>query len=308
MNTRMVEDIANTVLYEGYLLYPYRASALKNQQRFNFGVVVPREANKPESEERWRLQTECLLRGSRDAIVSIRVRFLHLFESGETWSRSKWQEAVEREVVLDVRMGDVVAHPLQHPFEFAATLLGQALVNGTVHVSAEPISDGAWRLRAIVANLTPLVDVSVCDRAGLQKLSLLSTHAVLHVKAGGAFVSLTDPPDDLRDAAAACQNLGLWPVLVGEEGERDAMLASPIILYDYPCVARESAGDFFDGTEMDEMLALRVLTLTDDEKAQARITDPRARAILDRTECLSDESMLKLHGVLRGLRPGVEPR
>jgi len=144
------------------------------------------------------------------------------------------------------------------------------------------------------------------DRAALQTLSLLSTHAILHVQSGGEFVSLTDPPEDLRAAAAACQNQGLWPVLAGDDGARDAMLAAPIILYDYPRVASESAGDFFDGTEMDEMLALRVLTLTDEEKAQARLTDPRARALLDRTENLSNDSMLKLHGIMRGLRPGAD--
>jgi hypothetical protein len=306
MNTRLVEDIADTVLYEGYLLYPYRASALKNQQRFNFGVVVPREANKPEEEERWRVQTECLLCGSLDAIVAVRVRFLHLFESGDSLSPNGWQQAVERELLLDVRIGDVVASPLRHPFEFAAALFGQEPVSGIVDVSAEPL-DGAIKLRVVIANLTGIADLSPCDRAGLQKLSLLSTHAILHAKSGGEFVSLTDPPDDLRVAAAACENQGLWPVLAGDEGERDAMLASPIILYDYPRVAPESAGDFFDGTEMDEMLALRVLTLTDEEKAQARITDPRARAILERTEHLSDESMRKLHGILRGLRPIEEP-
>jgi hypothetical protein len=80
------------------------------------------------------------------------------------------------------------------------------------------------------------------------------------------------------------------------------MLCSPIILYDYPKIAPESAGDFFDGTEMDEMLTLRVLTLTDAEKREMRNGDPRARRILERTESLSAESMLKAHGVIRSLR------
>jgi hypothetical protein len=115
-----------------------------------------------------------------------------------------------------------------------------------------------------------------------------------------------DPPDDLQAAASGCSNIGLWPVMVGEADERDAMLASPIILYDYPQIAPESAGDCFDGTEIDEILALRVITMTDEEKAEARRTDPRARALLDRTEGLSDEHMMKLHGVLRGLRPVPE--
>jgi hypothetical protein len=98
-------------------------------------------------------------------------------------------------------------------------------------------------------------------------------------------------------------NQGVFPVLVGESGDRSQMLCSPIILYDYPQIAPESAGDFFDGTEMDEMLALRVLTLTEEEKAEMRKTDPHAAAILARTETLPADHMLKLHGAVRGMRP-----
>jgi len=91
-------------------------------------------------------------------------------------------------------------------------------------------------------------------------------------------------------------------VLVGDEPDRSMMFCSPIILYDYPKIAPESEGDFFDGTEMDEMLTLRVLTLTDAEKQEMRSGDPRARKILERTEALTSEAMLKAHGVIRGLR------
>ena len=83
---------------------------------------------------------------------------------------------------------------------------------------------------------------------------------------------------------------------------------SPIILYDYPQVAEESPGDFFDGTEIDEMLALRVMTLTDEEKREMRGADERARQILERTEMLPPEQFMKLHGALRGLRPVKEAK
>ena len=89
--------------------------------------------------------------------------------------------------------------------------------------------------------------------------------------------------------------------MVGEEGERSMMLSSPIILYDYPQVAPESHGDLFDGTEIDEILTLRIMTLTDEEKEQVRAADERARALLDRTEALSGEDMMKLHGTIRNL-------
>jgi hypothetical protein len=120
--------------------------------------------------------------------------------------------------------------------------------------------------------------------------------------AHGQFVSLLDPGETYRESAAACSNLGVFPVLAGEEPERSIMLCSPIILYDYPKIAPESEGDFFDGTEMDEMLTLRVLTLTDAEKQEMQNGDPRARRILERTEALTSDAMLKAHGVIRALR------
>jgi hypothetical protein len=83
-------------------------------------------------------------------------------------------------------------------------------------------------------------------------------------------------------------------VLVGEG--RDVVLASPIILEDHPRIAPESPGDLFDGGEIDGLLALNILALTDEEKAEMRDTDPRARAILERTEALTREQLLRLSG------------
>jgi hydrogenase maturation protease len=176
----------------------------------------------------------------------------------------------------------------------------QQALNGQIDVSAEAVADGVAKLLVVVSNLTAsreLPPVSLLSR------SFVSTHAILDVETGGEFVSMTDPPAELALAAAECRNIRLWPVLAGDASQRNTVLASPIILSDYPQIAPESAGDFFDGTEIDEMLALRVLTMTDEEKDQARRTDPRARLLVDRTEALSDEQLLKLHGVLRGMRP-----
>jgi hypothetical protein len=77
-------------------------------------------------------------------------------------------------------------------------------------------------------------------------------------------------------------------------------------LYDYPQIAPESPGALFDGTEIDEILTLRIMTLTDEEKEQIRQGDARAREILERTEALSPEQFMKLHGTIRSLRPASE--
>jgi hypothetical protein len=132
--------------------------------------------------------------------------------------------------------------------------------------------------------------------------SLVSTHVILGAEKG-EFVSLLEPPPELQDLAAQCENVGVWPVLVGEQGQRDTVLASPIILYDYPQIAPESPGDLFDGTEIDEILSLRIMTLTDEEKREMRESDERTRQILERTEAMPAEQFMKLHGGIRSLRP-----
>ena len=81
------------------------------------------------------------------------------------------------------------------------------------------------------------------------------------------------------------------------------MISSPIILYDYPKIAPESPGDLFDAAEIDEILSLRILAMTDQEKREMRHVDEQARRILERTETLPAEQFLKMHGALRSLQP-----
>jgi hydrogenase maturation protease len=168
------------------------------------------------------------------------------------------------------------------------------------------IEDDLYRVTARVENTTALTQDECGSRAVAQLGSLASTHAILRLD-GGAFVSLTDPPARFAAAAAACENQGCWPVLVGSEGERRTMLASPIILYDYPQIAPESPGGLFDGTEIDEILSLRILTMTEAEKREAAAADSRVRRLLERTEALTAEDMGKLHGALRSPRGFPKP-
>jgi len=282
-----VERLAATLLYEGYVLYPYRRSSVKNQQRFNFGGVYPRafaEANG--GGDPWAMQTEVLVAGAR-ARLSIVVRFLHLID------RAGWQEAEERAIELD-GVGE-------HPFAVGGRDDGtQDALIGRILVEEHEATAACKRLRVRIENLTPMPAGD--GRAAALRRSLASTHTLLFVD-GGDFVSLLEPPPALEAAALACKNVGTWPVLVGARGERDAMLSSPIIVYDYPEVAPESPGDLFDACEIDEILTLRILTLTDAEKAEVRASDPRAAALLDRTDALDAAALGRLHGAIRELRP-----
>jgi len=115
----------------------------------------------------------------------------------------------------------------------------------------------------------------------------------------GAFVSSADPPEWARPAVGECVNAHSWPVLAGPPGSARLVLASPIILDDHPQLAPESPTDLFDGTENDEILSLRTLALTDDEKREARATDPRAADLLDALDAMGPAMFERLHGTVR---------
>jgi hypothetical protein len=298
MSSTSVEAVARALLYEGYLLYPYRRSAVKNRQRFNWGVIHPAPDHEP-----CRMRTECLVQGHRACELEAKVRFLHLFERpAEGPEETAWQEAIEREMVAAASIAELLEVGATLPFGFPADDVPgrQVQLEGRVLLSAEPVSDGVFRVGITIENLTtaPLDEPS---RDGLLLHSMVATHTVLRVEPG-EFISLTDPPAPLQQAAAACSNIGTWPVLAGDPRSRDTMLSSPIIVSDYPGVAPESPGDFFDGTEMDEMLSLRILTLTDEEKREMRDAGERARRLLERTEACTAEELLRLHGALRPVR------
>jgi hypothetical protein len=306
------------VLYEGYILWPYRRSALKNQRRWGFGGVYPRGAG-----ERSVMRVECLLEAPDATPVDVTVRFLQVVERGvERVTKAgrepvpeitvagerylAWDEAVEREIALaPVATGD--GGHLSVPIAIAGgrseELLGAeaAIVrrwerlDGRVDCRSMQIEPGLHRIAVTVANTA---GCEGCDRAELLARTFCSAHAVLRTD-GGAFVSLADPPERLRDAAEECHNDGVWPVPVGEPGDRTTMLASPIILEDHPRIAPESPGDLFDGGEIDQMLVLNILSLTDEEKEEMRASDPRAREILERTEALTPEQLMRLHGAIR---------
>ena len=348
MNRELVDPIANAVLYEGYILYPYRPST-KNAQRWSFGGLYPRSYCEQQNRcEAWTQQTECLVHGSLRTSFQVVVRFLHLtdrqvgaidpplpewtdhpeprFRPVEmlqvgTRRYHAWQEAEEREVAPAASLlGDLCASTMRREFRFeggqrreplkgpAGDFVGlllrkQRSIEGLVEVAAAEVESGLFRMTIRTMNQTRVAENQPLDRDAALLHSFVSTHAILGLEQG-EFVSMMDPPEHWRQAAAGCRNVGAWPVLVGQEGSKDTMLSSPIILYDYPRVAPESPGDFFDGTEIDEMLSLRIMTLTDDEKGAMASIDERAGALLARTESLAREQLLELHGTVRGLREG----
>jgi hypothetical protein len=307
VNFADAEKIAATVLYEGYILYPYRPTSTKNVQRWNFGTLYPRdyaEAQCPA--ESCRMIAECLVAAKGDAMLGVRARLLQLVRRQRLGSKD-WDEGVERCCDLtNLSLQELTDHPLQHEFAFdAGEPSSPKSIHGQLHVEALALREGLYKLSVQLLNNTPLAGAIGPSREDAMLQAFVSAHALLGIT-GGEFISLLDPAEVFREAATACRNVGVFPVLVGESSRSDMMLCSPIILYDYPQIAPESAGDFFDGTEMDEMLALRVLTLTEEEKQEMRAGDDRARRILERTETLPEDFLMKVHGTIRGMRPVAE--
>jgi hypothetical protein len=232
-----------------------------------------------------------------------------------------WQEAVEREVnVPRQTLAEAPGPPQRIAFEFPATENLEPITNnhgaipgvirrrqerlrGEVLLELEEVKPGVFKITVDIVNQTPVPESELVNSEAALLRTLASTHTILHTE-GGEFVSLMDPPDSLRELAAACKNQGTWPVLAGDEAsaDRTTLLSSPIILYDYPQIAPESPGELFDGTEIDEILTLRIMTMTDAEKDEMRRSDPRTRRILERTEALPEDELLKMHGVVRELR------
>ena len=312
MSGNTVERIAGALLYEGYMLYPYRPSSVKNRQRFNFGVIYPGVYSRLQtSVEPSAMRTQCLVLGNDATVLEVRARFLHLAVR-TTGIEPPWQEAIEREVPLaSDPLADLTLSPRRTRFTFPAAELvvgavrrRQSRLDGEAEVAVRAVAHGAFIVSVRIENVSAWAPAAATAgvRDDVLPHCLVSAHVILRVR-GGEFVSLLEPPDALRSLAGECRNDGVWPVLVGEEGVRDTMLASPIIVYDYPRIAPESAGDLFDATEIDEILSLRILTLTDEEKEEVRRSDERARQLLDRTESLSPEDMMKLHGLMRPVGP-----
>jgi hypothetical protein len=317
-----VRTIADAVLYEGYLLYPYRASSRKNQSRWQFGVLGPPRAAERGLGEDDTMSAQVILESGDETTLTIVTRFLHLqrrtverdvgggsFQAvDELTSGSKswltWDEAVEGELSFGPFDPAELTTPLTVPMVVPGgtdieTVDGGRLVRtrqelrGELTIAAEP-DDGLLRISLSARN----TGAPAANKDDAIATSMIGTHFIVHAD-GGEFVSLIEPPGSAVDAVARCHHHRCFPVLAGPPGEYDLMLVSPIILYDHPEIAEQSEGALYDSTEIDEILTLRVMTMTDEEKAQARATDPLAAQIIDRCDSMSPEAMLNLHGVLR---------
>ena len=331
-------EVADAVLYEGYLLYPYRQSAQKNRTRFQFGVLMPPSYAAIDPSEPHLSQTECLLECSDEAEILVGVRFLQMQRrqvlqapagspdlaevdvlTVDGTEYTTWDEAVEREQHVSTPVSELLCGDLGLTLhvpagrtatditDSAGRTAGRLVrswtcLDGVIRLQAQRVCGpyGALRLGVRIENLSTPAAV-ITDRDGGLACAFIAAHVLIWVP-GGSFISMTDPPEWAAAEVAACENIGTWPVLAGPPDRTDLVLSSPVILYDHPQVAPESAGDLFDATEIDEILTLRTMALTDAEKRAARATDPRAADLIDRLDVMPPEVLDRLHGAIRYLR------
>jgi hypothetical protein len=320
MNLDEVRRIADAVLFEGYVLYPYRASAQKNRSRWQFGVLMPPAYAAADPSENAAAQAECVFEHSGQPSVEVAIRFLQVQRrtaigvAVDPAAPATWDEAVVNEVPVVVDGARLLANGSSYE-EFvvpageerevragARVVRRRERLVGAVTVRATPL-DGPWRAARLTVRVTNHTCIGPGPQTREQALpsALVAAHMIVTVS-DGAFFSMTEPPEWAAPEVAACVNTGCWPVLADPAGGRRVMLASPIILPDYPELAPESPGELYDGTEIDEILTLRTLALSDEEKRQARATDPRAAALIDRVEAMDGTALTRLHGTFRPRR------
>lgn len=319
-NWDRVRAVADAVLYEGYLLYPYRGTSSRNQSRWQFGVLGPPGAADRGLGEDDTLAAQFVVDGAE--AINLVVRFLHLqhrqverdlgggcFQAVDELTTASgswltWDEAVEHETSFGPLTFDDPAQPWSLPVTAPAATEVERVdggrlvrhrreVSATVSVDIEP--DGVLdRVSVRVRN----TGFPAADKNDAIARSLIGVH-ILAEAVGGQFISLIEPSRAAAEAVSRCRQHRCFPVLAGTPDVGNLLLISPIILYDYPEVAEQSSTALFDCTEIDEILTLRVMTMTDEEKAQARATDPLAAQLIERCDAMSPEAMARLHGVLR---------
>ena len=339
MSLAVVDQIAKAVLYEGYMLYPYRPSAVKNQQRWNFGVLYPRAySDAQKGTDAWMMQTEVLVQGTIATQLDVKVRFLQLvnrslgrvrttlgeltkagaleFDAVPTLAvddriLQPWQEAIEREVSLPaLSIEQTSRQPFVHSFSFppeesfeevrnlngnvvGVIIRERAIMNGAVEVSVTHLKDDVFKVRVIVRNLATDEGTSDTRETAVTK-AMCSTHTVL-IASAGEFLSAIDPPES---------GPGTTPLAAAISQHFRCLLASKVsatlsCLLPSSCTTTRRSHQrvsviFFDGTEIDEILSLRIMTLTDEEKREMRESDTRPSDYLERTESLPVDQLMKL--------------
>ncbi len=280
-----LETLVESLLYEGYALYPYTPTATKNATPTPFGIVYP-PAYAEESPATFdHLRVDCVLHVEEGAEVSGTVRFLQT--AGDRHEGEARLLEVPPTPLADLTDGGVGQ-------EFAFE--GEQPIEGRIRLRADDAGDGLARVRMCVHNSTPVDDGAEMTRGEALKASLISTHVVIETTAG-RFASPLERSGPAGEAVAACDSVNSFPVLADPEDR--AILGAAIVLPDHPSLSPNSLGNLFDNTEIEEALILHVKALSDFEREEIEKQDPAVREMIAKAEGTTDEDLMRLHGLMR---------
>jgi hypothetical protein len=266
-----LERLVDSLLFEGYALYPYTPGATKNATPTPFGIVYPHDYAQTQTHAFDRMQIQYIVTDI-DATITAEVRFLQA--SGEK------HRAIERRVQLG-------AAPSKVSFDYDE-------LEGHAEIFVDRLPDGRGRVTLLVENDTPLTDEEATgDRKDALLKSMLSTHLVGLVDRG----TIVSPLERGDDGVAGCCQVNTWPVLATPND--DAILAPTIMLPEHPEIAPESVNDFFDGTEIEEALVLHIQALSEQEREEISAQDPKVREMLARADATTPQQLMDLHGRVR---------
>ena len=272
-----LERLIDSLLYEGYALYPYTPGATKNATPTPFGILYPPGYAAELASTFERLELRCVLEAPPGALLSAEVRFLA--SSGERHEAVAHRVQLQETTLAALARASAAAEAgAEREAEIAGGSPGRLLIG--LSLTALEIGEDTYEMALSVENRTPCAPG--LDRPAALAHSLLSTHPVLR-SSDGRFSSPLERP---------CQSVNTYPVLASEAD--DAVLGAAIVLPDHPQIAPESRGDLFDSTEIEEALLLHLRVLTDSERAQ--IEDPVVREMMARADAATPDEILALHG------------
>jgi hypothetical protein len=269
-----LEQLVDSLLWEGYALYPYTPTATKNATPTPFGIVYPSVYAATLASTYDHLELRCVLEAPPDAVLSAEVRFLAA--DGER------HQAQERRVELSGAMIGALSQVAADKQASVSPGSDAPPLAVALSLSVQSLPDGLQEVVFRVDNRT-LVS-SGLDRAGALGRSLISTHPIVRVT-GGRFVSPLERP---------CRSVNTFPVLATPAD--DVVIGAAIVLPDHPEIAPESRGGLFDSTEIEEALLLHVHALSDAEREEIERQDPAVREMVARAAAATPEEIIALHG------------
>ncbi|MGI8952070.1 MAG: hypothetical protein ACR2FN_10845 [Chitinophagaceae bacterium] len=340
LNTEFIlENITQTLLYEGYALYPYHRSAIKNQKPIPFGVVFPQQYNIYNEHSHSKMQTQCIVTGSDNLQINISVRFLHLLKV-EIFEKDLQQKTSESDFVqvhnvsLNGKIYQAGWQTIERKISTGNLQISQLIKNrkvifikfdkvyDTTNISDENGETVAKQINSVsqikgtiiveaesVKNTQNAfrITVTVTNTTPFENTEAITRDEVLTQSFLSTHIILNTSDGQFISHQDPDEK---WKTVIDEcanintwpiliDEANTTLLSSPIILYDHPQINPQSHGDLFDSTEIEEALLLHVNLLSDEEKKRISQSDEKLQAMLKKVGEITPEELINFHSGLK---------